>query len=123
MNINTPRIVGQVLENHWGSQSSPDGTYSITYDLAGDLLTLKYTTIVHFASERSLDPQVAEVNRIAITLLNDKLTEVKQIYKDVTDSALKTTDVGGNDNIELLQPNGPRKVAYYRYNHVFKLED
>jgi hypothetical protein len=123
MNINTVRIVGQVLENHWGTQSSPSGTYSITYDLAGDLLTLKYTTVVHFASERSLNPQVAEANRQAVTLVNDKLSEVKKAYKSVTGSTLKTTDVGGNDNIELLQTSGPRKVAYYRYNHAFQLED
>ena len=123
MKINTPRIIGQVLENHWGSQSSRDGTYSITYDLAGDLLTLKYQTVVHFAGERSLNPQVAEANRQAVTLINDKLTEVKKAYKSVTGSALKTSDIGGHDDIELLQPQGVRKIAYYRYNHAFKLED
>ena len=125
MNVSTPRIVGQVLENHWGTQSSPDGTWSITYDLAGDLLTLKYKTIVHFASERSLNPQVAEQNRVAITLVNEKLAEVKKFYKDVAGTALKTTDIGGNDDVELISMSAtsPRKVAYYRYNHAFKLED
>ena len=123
MNTNTARIIGQVLENHWGTQSSPSGTYSITYDLAGDQLTLKYMTVVHFASEVSLNPQVAEANRQAVTLLNDKLSEVKKAYKDVSGTALKTTDVGGKDDIELLQAHSARKVAYYRYNHVFKIED
>jgi len=123
MNINTVRVVGQVLENHWGTQSSPSGTYSITYDLAGDLLTLKYTSVVHFASEQSLNPQVAESNRRAVTLINDKLSEVKKAYKNATNSSLKTTDLGGNDNIEWLQPNGPRKVVYYRYNHKFQIKD
>ena len=123
MNTNTARIVGQVLENHWGKSSSPSGTYSITYDLAGDLLTLKYQTVVHFASEASLAPQVDEAYRQAVSLIDDKLAEVKKVYKSVTDTTLKTTDVGGQDNIELLQPQSYRKVAYYRYNHSFKLED
>lgn len=123
MNTNTARIVGQVLENHWGTQSSRDGTFSITYDLAGDLLTLKYQTVVHFASEQALNPQISEANRQAVTLINDKLSEVKSAYKKVTGNALKTTDEGCNDGLEMLQMHAARKVAYYRYNHAFKLED
>ena len=123
MNITTPRVIGTVLQNYFGTSSSPSGTYSITYDLAGDLLTLKYMTVVHFASERSLGPQVAEAKRQAMTLVNDKLTEVKKAYKEVVGTALKTTDVGGSDDIELLQAHSARQVAYYRYNHAFKLED
>ena len=123
MNINTARIIGQVLENHWGSQSSPDGTFSITYDLAGDLLTLKYKTVVHFASELSLQPQVSEANRQAVSLINEKLSAVKSAFKSVSGDSLKTEDLGGKDNIELVQPGGTRKIAYYRYNHAFKVED
>ena len=123
MNTNTARIIGQVLENSWGRESSPTGTYSVKYNLAGNLLTLKYTTIVYFASERSLQPQVAEANRQAVSLVNEKLSEVKKAYKSVTDEPLKTSDLGGSDNIELVQPQGPRKVAYYRYDHAFELED
>jgi hypothetical protein len=123
MQINTPRIVGQVLANNFGSQSSKDGTFSITHDLAGDRLTLKYMTVVHFASERSLQPQVAEANRQALSLIDDKLAAIKDAFKKVTGATLKTTDVGGSDNIELIQPQGLRKIAYYRYNHVFELED
>lgn len=123
MNTKTARIIGQVLENYWGTQSSNNGTTSITYDLSGDLLTLKYMTVVHFASELSLNPQVNEANRQAISLVDDKLSEVKKAYKDVTGSTLKTTDMGGRDDVELLQHHASRKVAYYRYNHLFKLED
>ncbi len=123
MQINTPRIIGQVLTNQFGTQSSKDGTFSLTYDLAGNALTLKYVTVVHFASERSLQPQVAEANRQALSLINDKLAAVKAEYKGVAKGTLKTTDMGGSDNIELIQPQGPRKIAYYRYNHTFQLED
>lgn len=123
MQINTPRIVGQVLANNFGTESSKDGTFSISHDLAGDRLTLKYMTVVHFASERSLQPQVAEANRHALALIDDKLAAIKAAFKKVTGSALKTTDDGGSDNIELIQPQGPRKIAYYRYNRAFIIED
>lgn len=123
MQINTPRIIGQVLTNHFGSPSSKDGTFSLTHSLAGDLLTLKYVTVVHFANEVSLHPQVAEANRQAVSLIDDKLASIKAAFKKVTGSTLKTEDVGGGDDIELIQPQGHMKIAYYRYNHTFKLED
>ena len=123
MNTNTVRLIGQVLESTWGREASASGTYSVKYDLQGDLLTLKYTTVVHFAGEAAYGPQVSEANRQAVTLVNDKLTQVKKAFKDATGSTLKTEDMGGKDNIELIQPHASRRVAYYRYNHGFRLED
>ena len=123
MNLETTRVIGNVLETTWGKSSSADGTYSIKYALAGDRLTLMYTTIVYFAEEQSLQPQVGAAYDQAIQLVDAKLGEVKSAYKAVTDSSLKVKDVGGKDDLELIQPQGPRKIAYYRYNHVFQIED
>jgi hypothetical protein len=123
MNINTVRIIGQVLENSWGRESSPSGTYSVKYDLAGDLLTLKFTTVMHMAGEAAYGPQVSEANRQAVTLINDKLATVKKAFKEETGSTLKTEDMGGKDDVELIQPHASRRVAYYRYNHSFKIKN
>jgi len=123
MNTNTARIIGQVLENYWGTSSSQNGTSSITYDLSGDILTLKYVTVVHFVSESSLNPQVVEAEREAVSLLKDKLKLVKSAYKDAVGEALKTDDLGGRSDMELLQPLSTRKTSYFRYNHSFKLKD
>jgi len=123
MNTNTARIIGQVLENYWGTSSSQNGTSSITYDLSGDILTLKYVTVVHFVSESSLNPQVVEAEREAVSLLKDKLKLVKSAYKDTVGEALKTDDLGGRSDMELLQPLSTRKTSYFRYNHSFKLKD
>tara|TARA_Y100000310_G_C20287267_1_gene625477 strand:+ start:228 stop:599 length:372 start_codon:yes stop_codon:yes gene_type:complete len=123
MNTSTARIIGQVLENYWGTSSSQNGTSSITYDLSGDILTLKYVTVVHFASETSLNPQVVEAERQAVSLLKDKLKLVKDAYKADVGEALKTNDLGGRSDMELLQPLSTRKTSYFRYNHSFKLED
>jgi len=123
MNLETVRVIGNVLETSWGKSSSADGTYSIKYALAGDKLTLKYTTIMYFAEERSLRPQIDAAYNQAIQLVDAKLGEVKSAYKAVTDTSLKLEDIGGQDDLELIQPQGPRKIAYYRYNHVFQIED
>ena len=123
MNLETVRVIGNVLETSWGKSSSPDGTYSIKYALDGNRLTLQYTMIVYFAGERSLRPQVDAANGQAIQLVDAKLGEVKGAYKTFTGSPLKLKDLGGQDDLELIQPQGPRKIAYYRYNHVFQIED
>ena len=123
MNLETVRVIGNVLETSWGKSSSADGTYSIKYSLAGDKLTLKYTTIMYFAEERSLRPQIDAAYNQAIQLVDAKLGEVKSAYKAATDTSLKLEDIGGQDDLELIQPQGPRKIAYYRYNHVFQIED
>lgn len=123
MKLETIRLMGEVLQTSWGKESSNDGTCSIKYDLSQNKLTLKFTTLVHFASEASLKPQVEAANNQAIQLCDAKVSNLKKAYKDQVGTALKLEDLGGNDSFELLQPNGPRKVAYYRYNHVFDVQD
>ena len=123
MNLSVVRVIGQILDSTFGKQSSPTGTFSIKHALENDVLVLKYTTIVYFASEQSLKPQVDIANQQAIQLIDAKLSEIKSAVKDVTGDTFKTTDLGGTDSIELIQAHGPRKIAYYRYNHTFQIED
>ena len=82
------------------------------------VLTLKFQTIVNFASEQSLRPQVQSSKEHAVQLIKDFLDNLKKTYKNETGEALKIEDKGGDDNIEIIQAtsNSLRKVAYYRYN-------
>ena len=123
MNLETTTVLGNVLDTTWGKPSSPDGTYSVTYDLAGNILTLKFTTVVHFAGEKGLRPQIDLAHNQAIQMIDAKMASVKEAFKLVSGTSFKTEDLGGKDDLELVQPQGPRKIAYYRYNHVFKIED
>jgi hypothetical protein len=123
MNLRDVRAIGQVLDTTFGRESSPDGTFSIKYTMEEGNLILKYTTIVYFASEASLKPQIDRANNQAIQLIDAKLSEAKSAVKDATGNTLRTVDLGGSDNIELIQPQGPRKIAYYRYNHTFQIQD
>lgn len=123
MKLETVRLMGEVLQTSWGKESSVDGTYSIKYDLSQNKLVLKFTTLVHFASETSLKPQVEAANNQAIQLCDAKVSNLKKSFKATVGETLKLEDLGGNDSFELIQPNGPRKVAYYRYNHTFDIQD
>tara|TARA_A100001037_G_C14579465_1_gene383839 strand:- start:46 stop:417 length:372 start_codon:yes stop_codon:yes gene_type:complete len=123
MKLETVRIVSEFLENSWGRESSKDGTYSIKYSLAQNLLTLKYTTLVNFVSESALQPQIAGAAEQAVQLCDSKIAELKKSFKSTTGEALKLEDKGGSDSFELISPVGPKKVAYYRYNHSFSIQD
>ena len=119
-------VLGNILDTTFGrSGSGTSGTSSITYSLAGDLLTLKYTRVVHFAGERSIQGQTERYAEESIDILSKYLTEVKSIFKEATGSALKVKDVKSDDDIEMISMNNmtPRKVAYYRRNHVLQIEN
>jgi hypothetical protein len=123
MTFEDVNILGNLIDTTYGKSSSPAGDYSIKSDLAGETLTLKYTTIVHFASERSLRDQVTRCKEEAHSRLNDYLKLIKSGFKDATGASLKTEMADHADNVELISStsNSPRKVAYYRMSHKFTL--
>ncbi len=88
----------------------------------GDTAVLNYKTVVYFASEKSLRPQVETARDQARQLIKDKIQRLKKDFKEETDSSLKFDDKGESDGVELIQStsNSPRKVAYYRYSQTIK---
>ena len=117
-------ILGNLINSTYGKTSSPAGDYSIKCDLVGDSMVLKYTTIVYFASEKSLRDQVARSNQEAQSRLDEYLKNIKDNFKEIAGRTLKTEDVASGDNVELIQStsNSPRKIAYYRVNHTLAVE-
>jgi len=120
MNFSDVNVLGNLIDTTYGKSSSPSGTYSIKCALAGETMTMKYTTLVHFASERGLPAQVTRCAEEAIQLLDKYLSRIKKDFKTETGHVLKTTHVGGHDNVELIQStsNSPRKIAYYRMHRT-----
>lgn len=124
MTINEVNALGQIINTTFGKSSSPTGTYSIKCDLSGNNLIVKYTTIVHFAGEQGLPPQVVRCQEEAAQMINSCMKEIKAQFKNMCGRGLKAKDVGGGDNVELVQSNArnPRKTAYYRFNRSFEIE-
>lgn len=123
MDFNDVNVLGNLINTTYGKSSSPSGTYSIKCDMAGDNLTMKYSTIVHFASEASLQLQVIRCAEEATQRLDALLAEVKKDFKSESGNTLKTTKGNTNDNVELIQAtsNSARKIAYYRMNVTLKI--
>ena len=123
MDFNDVNALGNLINTTFGKSSSPNGTYSIKCEMAGDNLTMKYTTIVHFASETALREQVIRCAEEATQRLDATLAELKKEYKSETGNTLKAGKGNGDDNVELIQAtsNSARRIAYYRMSWTLPL--
>ena len=97
----------------------------ITGMLQGSEMVLRYTAIVHFAAESSLHQQVDALAHESNSLLSEAVKRVKTGFKDTAGSALKLTEMGNSDNIEMIQAtaHSPRRVAYYRRVAKFRIDN
>ena len=118
MTVRELNALGNLVNTTWGSYSSPSGDCSIKCAMAGDTLTLKYTTVVHFASETSLRDQVVRCSEEGQQRLTDYLNRLKTDFKTATGTSLKFSNEVNADDVELIQSHArsPRKVALYRMN-------
>ena len=122
--MNNLEIIQRLLDNTY-EPASKDGTYSIKSSMHGRRLEINYTTIVHFASEKSLKPQLESARDQARQLIKGAVDRLKKSYKEETEKSIKYMDKGERDNLELIQStsNSPRKVAYYRYSQTLEFSD
>ena len=121
--MNKLELVSRLVDNTYNPVSK-SGTYSLKGAVTGKKLVIKFQTVVHFASEASLRPQIQNAKEHAIQLIKDFMSNLKKDFKKNSDETLKLKDVGGDDNIEVIQStsNSLRKIAYYRYNQTLDIE-
>ena len=114
LNSTDINALGNILDTTFASGAG--WPVSINHTLQGNVLTLRYTTIVHFASEQSMRDQVRLLNDESMSRLNDKIADVKKQFKDMTGHAIKISELSNRDDLEMIQATtlSPRKIAYYR---------
>lgn len=105
--------LGQITMKGWGVSSMPN---SVNCSLAGDTITLKYMTVVHFAAEQALRSQVERVNHESIDVLTKCVADLKAQFKDMTGTSIKLKELSNKDSLEVIAATNlsPRRVAYYR---------
>jgi len=108
--------VSALLENTF-NPCSKDGTWSIKHSINGNILTLKYSTIMQYNDDQTLRLQIAKEREMAIQLLGETCEKLRKDYKTKTNETLKMEIKTGNDDIEIIHATNqlPRKVAYYRH--------
>ena len=121
--MNKLELIGRLIDNTY-NPASKSGSYSLKGHISGDSIILRFKTIVHFASEKSLRPQVQSAKEHSVSLMKDFLDKLKKKYKDASGESLKLKELNGDDNLEIIQStsNSPRKVAYYRCNQVLEIK-
>ena len=117
-------IIHRLLDDTY-EPVSKSGAFSLRHKMHGKRLVLTYGTIVHFASERVLPPQVEAARDQARQLIKAKIDKLKKDFKEETETSIKFEDRGSNDDIELMQStsNSPRKIAHYRYSQTIDFSD
>jgi len=120
--MNKLELVGRLVDNTY-NPSSKTGTYSINTSMQGNKLIIKFLTVVYFASESALTPQVQTAKEQATSLVKSFVSDLKKKYKESADDILKVKEIRNDDNIEIIQStsNSPRKIAYYRFNQVAEI--
>ena len=109
------RALGDCLNTTWGKSVD---NLKLSHKFNGDLLELRFDSIVHFAAEQALRSQVTNLREISNDIFSDGIKKIKSDFKDSVGRALKCSELSRKDDIELIQAtsNSPRKVAYY---HAF----
>jgi hypothetical protein len=110
-----------LLNTTYAKPSSQSGIQSVKAEFAGDKLVLKFTSVVHFAEERSLQLQVERISHESVSYLSDMVKKLKADFKEMTGTSLKLKEVKSEDGLELVSGLALRKVAYYRRNHVLEV--
>ena len=115
--INT---LGNILNHTWGAGSSrhhrSDASATITGNMQGDVLNVRFMTVVHFAGEKSLQDQMRNLTRESYDRLNKYVDNVKAQFREQAGKSLKVKEISSKDDLEIIQAtsNSPRKIAYYR---------
>ena len=109
--------LGNIVNTTWGKSSESNGR-SVSAVLQGDVLTLRFSTIVHFAAEDALKIQVDRLAMESMDVLAGRIKALKDQFKESTEKTLKVSEKSNRDNLELVSStsNSLRKIAYYRRN-------
>lgn len=106
-------VLGQITQKGWGVSSMPN---PVICSIAGDTITLKYMTVVHFAAEAALKAQAGRVSDESISILKGCVDDLKQKFKEACGRSLSLKEMSNKDSLEVIVAtnNSSRRVAYYR---------
>lgn len=116
------QLIQSLLEENTGAAPSAD--FAMKYSMANDTFHVTYSTIVHFASESGLNPQVLRAREHAVQLVDALITKIRQAYRERAGSSVTIDDLGGDDALELISAtsNSPRKISYFRLQRRFQVK-
>ena len=128
LNSEEVNVLGNVINHTWGKSSTVvSPSMSITCSLEGDVMIMKYVTIISLVSSPGSPPyrdQCKKYEDESVKASKSYLSEIKKEFKTGAGRALKCKQLETSDGIELLtlSPHHPRKTAYYRRTTLFSVD-
>ena len=123
LSMQQTNTIGQIINDTWGVSSTPkSASSSLNVKLTGeDTMTFKYTTIVTFASEKSLHEQRRNLDLESAEIVNKRAADIKKLFKDATGESLTLKEITSDDDLEIIYFNQytPLRRAYYRRTTIF----
>ena len=81
MNMKHYNTLSTLLNTTFGSASTHGGERSVKAEFLGENLIFTFTSVVHFAEEKSLQMQVDRLADESVQVLKDGLTTLKASFK------------------------------------------
>ncbi len=112
--------IAQAFQNVCGTSN---GSTSIKHSFDGKILHVVYTSVVHFAEERSLRAQVAKETERSVAMVSDCMSKVGKEFSALYGKSLRNKEVSSSDNVEIISATATsaRKIAYYRRHIDFEI--
>jgi len=125
LSIRQTDAIGQIINDTWGETStprSPSASCGVKLTSA-NTLSMLYTTIVTFATEKSLHEQRRALDLESSEIINSRSKKIKKLFKQMTGDTLKLSEVSSDDSLEIIYFNQytPLRRAYYRRRAVFEI--
>ena len=114
-------ILGNILNHTFGKSSTKDKGYSVVHSLQGNILVLKFNSIVHFNDTDGLTTQKKEEERISSQMIDDKVRDIKSEFAELAERTLKVNKLKERDEVEPISMTSARKIAYYRRFITFEI--
>ena len=88
LSMQQTNVIGQIINDTWGESSTPKSASSaLNVHLSGEnTMTFKYTTIVTFATEKSLHDQRKALDLESAEVINKRSADIKKLYREETGS-------------------------------------
>lgn len=118
-----PKKINAIAQSFHDVCGTSDGSTSIKHTFDGSTLHVTFTSVVHFAEERSLREQLKRETERSVVMINDCMAKVGKHYSSLYGSSLRPKEVRSTDNVEIVSATAtsPRKIAYYRRHIHFEV--
>lgn len=117
--------LGQALDSSWGRSSTPKtASYSVKVTMVGpDRLLASYQAIVNFGTEKAMIEMKRNYVIESESVTNAVMKHTKEVYKDLTGTALKAKEIAASDSLEIIGMgvHNPNRKALYRRRTVFEI--